>query len=304
MESKTLIIIGAGPAGISAAKAAHLMGISDILIIDRLSYPGGILPQCLHRGFEVAEDKSLNGPECVNFLLRDLDPAIEIRLSSSVISISDDRVITVSGPVHVYQVCAKAIILASGCRERSISSLPVYGSRPAGVFSAGSVQKILNLSGCSVGQSAVVLGSGDVGMITAHHLAKSGTKVMAVIEKKDRVGGLLRNRRLYVESNNIPLLVRRTVIALHGAHRLEAVSVCDVDSLGQTVYSTEILVECDTLVSSVGLIPETELLRNLGPKPWLFVCGNARQVHSLIGSVIKDSTLTAKKAYSYLMRSI
>ena len=306
MEKRDLVIIGAGPAGISAAKAARAKGVEDILLLDRLALPGGILPQCLHRGFgSGAPGKKLNGPEFASLILQDLDKGIEVRMDSAVICLANDKALTVAGMGRVYEVLAKAVILATGCRERPVGALPVCGTRPAGVFTAGSVQKMLNLSGYRVGSRAVVLGSGDVGMIVAHHLAESGTEVLAIVEKEDRVGGLKRNKSLYVDAHGIPTLTRHTVTELHGLRRLEAVTVCKVDAYGAPMPETGYLLPCDTLISSVGLIPELELLQNLpAPVPWLFVCGNARRVYRFAGSVINDGKRAGEFAAAYLSREL
>jgi len=316
MEKRELLIIGAGPAGISAAIAAKTNGFRDILMLDRLPKPGGILPQCYHRGFEHPQyGNHLTGPEYAEMLLKDLGDSVEIRTDSAVIEIANEGLVTVAGDNTVYRLSAGAIILATGCRERSIGSLPVYGSRPAGVFTAGSVQKMMNLSGYRVGSRAVVLGSGDVGMIVAHHLTEREVEVLAVIEKEQRVGGLIRNKRLYLDTHGIPLLTGHTITMLHGKHRLEEVTVCRVDNNGKPIPHSEYRLTCDTLISSVGLIPELELIRDLHGNndkltlpcttvateiPWLFVCGNARRVHSLIGSVIAEGTSAGNLAVSYL----
>ena len=315
MEKRELVIVGAGPAGISAAIAAQRRGLRDILIIDRLPQVGGILPQCLHRGFERAPLGALTGPEYVKTLLTELGDGVEVRTGAFVTEMTGGGVVTVAGSRGVCGISAGAVILAAGCRERTVGSLPVYGSRPAGVFTAGSVQKMLNLSGYHVGIRAVVLGSGDVGMIVAHHLAASGAEVPAVIEKARGVGGLMRNKRLYLDTHSIPLITEHTITELHGARRLEAVTVCRVDKTGKPIPDSGYRLECDTLISSVGLVPELELIRDLPLRfeagvlsgdsvateiPWLFVCGNARRVHSLVGSVATEGARAGECAAHYL----
>lgn len=300
MEKRDLLIIGAGPAGLSAAIAAKSAGFQEVLILDRLPKPGGILPQCFHRGFRHPQREiKLTGPEYVEILLQELGKNVEIRTDSTVLEITDKGIVTVAGNNSIYRLSVRAIILATGCRERSIGSLPIYGSRPTGVFTAGSVQKMLNLSGYHIGRRAVVLGSGDVGMIAAHHLTESGTQVLAVIEKEQRVGGLIRNKRQFIDPHGITLLTGHTITTLHGKGRLKEVTVCKVDREGKPILDTAYRLECDALISSVGLIPELELISNIDV-PWIFVCGNARRIHSLIRSVITEGTQAANLAVSYL----
>lgn len=313
MENYNLIIIGAGPAGLSAAISAVERGLDRILVVDRMDKAGGIPVQCFHTGFGKARyGVEIKGYEYAERLLTELDNRIELQLSSFVLEISLDNAVTISSIRGVYRLSSKTVILATGCRERPIGSLPVFGSRPSGVFTAGSVQRMINLSGYQVGKRVVVLGSGDVGMIVAHHLTEIGAQVIAVLEKEKRLGGLMRNKKRYLDIHEIPVQFGSTVTRLYGECRLEAVEICNVEN-GKPVPDSGYRLECDTLVTSVGLIPELELIRDLGAAPrgtgvgtnlpWLFVCGNARRVHSLVDTVEQDGAQAGLAACEYLTKS-
>lgn len=321
MREQELIIIGAGPAGISAVIAAQKRGLEQITVIDRLPVPGGMLTQCFHRGFgKGGYGTEMTGPEFTSRLLLNMDDTkIKVLTETFVLDISIDRVVSIANERGVYRYNPKAIVLATGCRERPVGALPVYGNRPTGVFTAGSVQRMINLSGYRIGKRAVVLGSGDVGMIVAHHLTETGTEVIAVIEKQKSIGGLARNKTRYLDAHNIPVITGSTIDRLHGTGRLEGVTVCEVDANGNPVPETGYRVDCDTLITSVGLIPELELAGGLGldfsgdriqadnaPQtalPWLFVCGNANRVHSMVDSVVTEGTAAGTLAADYILRS-
>ena len=291
-----LIIIGAGPAGLSAALGAG--GIKDILLIDRNPDPGGLLRQCIHTGFGhrfFGED--LTGPECAERLVLSAGAAgVDIMTDTSVINISHNKVVTVAGQEGICEFRTEALILASGCRERAIGSLPVCGTRPAGVFPAGSVQKMINIGGYDVGDRIVILGSGDVGLIAARRLTLEGKKVLAVIEKENECGGLMFNKLMCLDAFGIPLLTQSTVSELYGSERLTGVRICPAGE--EKSYD----IECDTLVTSLGLIPETDLLRGLDRQdlPWIFVCGNARAVSRFADDVIADGKTAGENAAAYL----
>lgn len=308
MREFDIAIIGGGPAGLSAALGAKRALSGTVAIIDRMPQLGGILQQCYHKGFGLRQyGEELTGTQYARLQVAELESTdVHVYTDTEVLDIDGDRVINISGPAGADRLRAKAIILATGCRERSIGSLPIYGTRPAGIFTAGSVQRMINLSGYSVGKRAVVLGSGDIGMIVAHHLTQIGTHVSGVFEIKDHLGGLLRNKQRYLDTHGIELITGSTVTELHGTDRLEGVTVCLVDKELRPIRSTAQVISCDTLVTSVGLIPELELLGKLnvdapyqGVKtslPWLFICGNARVVHSLVDSVIAEGEAAGSAA--------
>ena len=294
MKDYRLTIIGAGPAGLSAALGAE--GIKDILLIDRNPDPGGLLRQCIHTGFGhgfFGED--LTGPECAGRLVSFARAeGVDIMTDTSVIKIAQDKSITIAGKMGVSEFKTEALILATGCRERAIGSIPVPGTRPAGVFPAGSVQKMINIGGYDVGDRVVILGSGDVGLIAARRLTLEGKKVLAVIEKESNCGGLMFNKLMCLDAFGIPLLTQSTVSELYGSERLAGVRIGD----GTNGHD----LECDTLVTSLGLIPETDLIRDpdLQDLPWIFVCGNARTVSRFADDVIADGKLAGETAAKYL----
>ena len=298
-----LLIIGGGAAGLSAAIAAHDAGVhaSDILLVDRLNALGGILPQCSHHGFGNREHGgTLSGPEFLAPLLRECNErAFPVLLNTTVTSITPTRLISLRGPSGVCVIEPQALIFAGGCRERPFGALPIAGTRPSGIFTAGAAQRMLNLQGWSVGERIVILGSGDVGMVMAHTLTQKGMQVLALIEQATEVTGLKHNRSCYVDAHNIALLSQSTISQVFGSRRLEGVEIRDL-----TTNSTQQLA-CDTLIVSVGLIPETELLQQvwLGQpsRSWLFCAGNARRVHSYIEGVVADGKAAGAQAAALLL---
>lgn len=315
MKNIDLLIIGAGPAGLSAAISAADNGIEKVLIVDRLSSPGGMLTQCFHHGFGLGiYEEQLSGPEFISRLIS--SHPLDILTNSFVSNIEPDFTVNIINENALYRLKPQAIIVATGCRERPIGALEIYGSRPSGVFTAGSVQKMINLFNYSFGKRAVILGSGDVGLIVSHHLSENGTEVVAVIEKLDHISGLERNKTLYIDQHNIPIRTNETITALHGKKRLEAITVCSVDNDGVLIPGTEYEIACDTLITSVGLIPELEIINSLGldfngdyllmdepPStflPNLFVCGNANTIHSLVDSVVDEGTIAGQLAAEYI----
>lgn len=315
-----IAVIGGGPAGMAAALAADAcfrsapddIGLhpdtgfpsSRIAIIERAPVLGGILNQCTHRGFGLTYfGEELTGQEYAGrFVERVEASGIETLTDTTVLDIGGDGVLTITGKKSgLARLRAKAVVLATGCRERPIGSLPVAGTRPSGVYSAGAAQKMMNLGGYDLGDRFVILGSGDVGMIVARHLAQSGKGVIAVVEKEAECGGLPRNRINCLDKYNIPLLTRSTVSRVHGIGRIKGVTVERmVDAVSKS------FIECDTLITSVGLIPERELLDGLErSKPvlpdWLFLCGNACYVHDVVDDVSMESQRVGEYAAMYVL---
>lgn len=291
MNKLDLLVIGGGAAGMAAALAAREAGTEKILIAEREPLPGGILRQCIHKGFGLGYfHEDLTGPEYAErFISRLEDSDIEFRGDTAVLELRKDRSALLSSRGKVEEVRFDRCVLATGCRERAIGSLPVSGTRPAGVFSAGTAQKMVNLMGLDIGRRIVILGSGDIGMIMARRFSVLGKEVVAMVEKEAAPGGLARNVKSCIEAYNIPVLARSTVTAIHGSGRVEAVTVRNIES-GETRR-----IACDTLIVSVGLIPERELLAGFDGIPeWLALCGNCERVYEIVDSVTAQSEKAAR----------
>lgn len=316
-----LVIIGGGPAGMSAAIAAYNEGIKDILILERDDSLGGILKQCIHNGFGLHKFKEeLTGPEYAwkyEEQIKNLN--IPFKLNTMVLDITKDKVITATNSTDgVFQIKAKAIILAMGCRERSKGALNIAGSRPAGIFSAGTAQKFVNIDGYMPGKEVVILGSGDIGLIMARRMTLEGAKVKAVCELMPYSGGLARNIEQCLNDFNIPLMLSHTVIEIHGDKRLTGVTIARVDENKKPIVDTKQFIPCDTLLLSVGLIPENELsksanieLSNItsGAKvdqnrqtniPGIFACGNVLHVHDLVDFVSEEAEIAGVSAANFI----
>lgn len=320
MQQHQLVIIGAGPAGMAAACAAHENGIEDIIMIDREEAPGGILRQCIHSGFGIHRfGKELTGPEYAAAFEEKINQyGIQIYRSSMVTSLTNDRVITFQNSNGVFIVKSDAVILAMGCRERSRGALSIPGSRPAGVYTAGIAQKLVNCEGFSIGKKVVILGSGDIGLIMARRLTLEGAKVEAVCEILPYSNGLARNIVQCLDDFGIPLLLSSTVTEIHGKKRLSGVTVSKVDKNRCPIPGSDKYFDCDTLLLSVGLIPENELSvqaeipldpATKGPivdqfrqtlVPGIFACGNVLQVHDLVDYVSDESELAGKSAAQFI----
>lgn len=321
MINHDIVIIGAGPAGLGAAVEAYEKGVKDILIIERDNYPGGILQQCIHNGFGLVEFKEeLTGPEYAQrFIDKANEYGIKIMLNTMVLNISPDKVIkAVNSENGVIDIKAKAVILAMGCRERPRGAISIPGTRPAGIFTAGTAQRYVNMEGYMPGKEVVILGSGDVGLIMARRLTLEGAKVKAVLELMPYSSGLTRNIVQCLNDFEIPLLLSHTVIKIHGKERVEGVTIAEVDENKKPILSTASFISCDTLILSVGLIPENELSKSAGIKldrltngpivnesmetnvSGIFACGNVLQVHDLVDNVTKESRLAADSAVKYI----
>lgn len=320
-----LIIIGAGPAGMSAALAASENGLKKILLVERNDRTGGILNQCIHNGFGLHYFKEeLTGPEyadrCAKLLL---DKNIEVRTETMVLEVTSDKKVHMVSKAYGYKIEeAKSVILAMGCRERTRGSIMTPGSRPAGVFTAGSAQKYVNIDGYLPGKRVVILGSGDIGLIMARRMTLEGAKVLACIEVMPYSAGLNRNVVQCLKDYGIPLYLSHTVTEVRGKDRVEQVVACKVDDKFNPVPGTEMTFDCDTLLLSVGLVPENELTRQAGIKmndqtrgpllyancetsiEGIFACGNVAHVHDLADNVSKEALLAGKSAAEYVLKGL
>ncbi len=316
-----VVIIGGGPAGLSAAYSIKKNGIDSILILERDDKLGGILNQCIHNGFGLHTFKEeLTGPEYASRYIDKInEEKIEYKLNSMVIDISKDKKITyVSKDEGLCVVEAKAIVLAMGCRERSRGALNIPGYRPAGVYSAGTAQKLMNIDGFMVGKEVVILGSGDIGLIMARRMSLEGAKVKCVAELMPYSGGLKRNIVQCLNDFDIPLLLSHTVVEVKGKERVEGIVIAQVDENRNVIKGTEKEYKCDTLLLSVGLLPENELskladveLSRITGGPvvsdnletnvdGIFACGNVLHVHDLVDYVSSEADLAGKGVCKYL----
>lgn len=316
-----LVIIGGGPAGMSAAAAAYEKRIKDILILERDEHLGGILQQCIHNGFGLHKfGEELTGPEyAFKYEEKIEEYNIPYKLGTTVLDITDDKVITaINENDGIFQIKAKAIILAMGCRERSKGALNIAGSRPAGVYSAGTAQKLVNIKGYMPGKEVVILGSGDIGLIMARRMTLEGAKVHAVCELMPYSGGLARNIEQCLHDFDIPLLLSHTVIKLHGSERLTGVTIAEVGKDRKPIAGSKQFIPCDTLLLSVGLIPENELSKSAGicldmitggavvdqdrqtSVSGIFACGNVLHVHDLVDFVSDEAEIAGDAAAAYI----
>jgi len=315
-----LVVVGGGPAGMAAAVAAYDAGCTDVVILDREPVLGGILMQCIHNGFGLHKlGQELTGPEYAAVYAQKVeDRKIRVYTDTMVTEISQDKIVTARNREGIMKLQAKAVILAMGCRERSRGALNICGTRPAGIYSAGTAQKLVNCMGYQVGKRVVILGSGDIGLIMARRMSLEGAKVEAVCEVMPYSGGLTRNIVQCLEDFGIPLYLSTTVVQIHGQKRLEGVTVARVDESRTPVPGTEQYIPCDTLLLSVGLIPENELTRMAGIPmnpitngalvdegcqtqiPGIFACGNVLQVHDLVDYVSEEAERAGIAAVKYI----
>lgn len=318
---RNIVIIGGGPAGLAAAAAAVEAGEKDVLILERDNHLGGILNQCIHNGFGLHTFKEeLTGPEyAARFEQRVHELGIEYKLGTMVLSISPEKVVTaVSKEDGLVNIEAKAIILAMGCRERSRGALNIPGFRPAGVFSAGTAQRLVNMEGYMPGKEVVILGSGDIGLIMARRMTFEGAKVHVVAELQPYSGGLKRNIVQCLDDYGIPLKLSHTVTEIHGKERVTGVTISKVDENFKPIPGTEEYYSCDTLLLSVGLLPENELSTGAGVQlsrvtngpevneslmtniPGVFACGNVLHVHDLVDYVSEEAAAAGRAAAQYV----
>jgi NADPH-dependent 2,4-dienoyl-CoA reductase/sulfur reductase-like enzyme len=318
-----LVIIGGGPAGLAVALEAKKNGVENILLLERDKYLGGILPQCIHNGFGLQYFKEeLTGPEYAErFIAKLNDNQIDVKTETMVIKITPDkRIIAINRDDGLLHIQAKAVVLAMGCRERTREAIAIPGNRPAGIFTAGTAQRYINIEGYMPGHEVVVLGSGDIGMIMARRMTLEGARVKVVLEIMPFSTGLIRNKVQCLDDFNIPLKFDHTITQIKGEKRVERVTVAQVDKNLQAIPGTEEEISCDTILLSVGLIPENELTREAGIKldpvtrgsivnenreteiEGIFSCGNVLHVHDLADFVTEEGEIVGRAVSEYLKR--
>lgn len=309
----------------AAAIAAHEEGVKDILLLERDQYLGGILNQCIHTGFGIEYFKEvLTGPEYADRFIKRITkiPQIEISLKSFVARLTKEKIVTFIKPGMLEEVRAKAIIMATGCREKTREMVHIPGTRPSGIFSAGLAQKLINIEGLLPGYDVVIAGSGDIGLIMARRFTLEGARVRAIIELQKQASGLTRNVVQCVEDFDIPIYFNHKISKIHGKDRVEKVSVAEVDAKFNEIPGSETRIDCDTILISVGLIPENELIEMAGVEidkktntpvskelnktsiPGLFVCGNSFKIYDIVDAVSRDSALAGRLAAEYIRHTI
>lgn len=315
-----VIVVGGGPAGMAAALEAYKSGAEKVLIIERDTRLGGILNQCIHPGFGLKVfGEELTGPEYAQRYIDEVEKAdIEVKTGAMVMQITGEKEVKTLSPDGGIEVfSAKSVVLAMGCRERTRGMLRIPGTRPAGIYTAGAAQRLVNIDGVMPGKRVVILGSGDIGLIMARRMTFEGAKVLGVYEVMPKSGGLKRNIVQCLNDFGIPLHLSKTAVEIHGRERVEGVTVAAVDENLNPIKGTEEYIECDTVLLSVGLIPENELTRGAGIMmdektrgpvntgnfetsiPGIFACGNVLRVYDLVDNVTNDSCIAGKNAAEY-----
>ena len=324
MKHISLVIIGGGPAGMSAAVAVKQNGIDNLCILERDESLGGILNQCIHNGFGLHKfNEELTGPEyAARYEQQVFDLKIPYMLKTTVLDVTSEKVITATNETEgIFQIQADAVILAMGCRERPRGALNIAGTRPAGIYSAGTAQRFVNIKGYMPGKEIVILGSGDIGLIMAHRMTLEGAHVKAVCELLPYSGGLTRNIVQCLNDFDIPLYLSHTVTEIHGKERVTGVTVMEVDANRKPIPGTEMELSCDTLLLSVGLIPENELTKQAGilldrttsgavvgqdrqtNVPGIFACGNVLHVHDLVDFVSEEAETAGVSAAAFIKKT-
>jgi NADPH-dependent 2,4-dienoyl-CoA reductase/sulfur reductase-like enzyme len=316
-----LVVIGAGPAGLAAAISAKKNGVQDLVLVERNGWLGGILTQCIHDGFGLELFKEqLTGPEYAQRYIDELKKlSIPFMLNSMVLEVTPEKELFVSSPKGLFCFNAKAIVLAMGCRERTRGQICIPGTRPAGVYTAGVAQNLINLKNVMVGRDVVILGSGDIGLIMARRLTLEGARVQAVVEILPHTNGLPRNIQQCLIDYGIPLLLSHTVTEIDGQNRVESVTVSPVDKNLKPIEGKEKRISCDTLLLSIGLIPENDLSKNCGVElssvtggavvddtletsvQGVFACGNVLHVHDVVDFVTLEAERAGKSAAEYIL---